>query len=320
MGTSFKEATAVIPIDSHTYSANFPQDWTIGSVPHGGFVTSVFLNVARAHFRTTLSKQDQPHTIILHLEFLRRTQTGPVVFKVHDAKLGRQTSTIHITLTQDGRTEVVGYITNANMKTERGVSLPTDWSLHPAPDAVNVSKLQEDRDANWKEKKRMPYTAFRKATSKLRFYFPRHGQKSKSMADEWVCFKDGERFTDTAVGYLSDTWPQNVERYEGKDLYAHDNSDEIDETRAEDAKGNHWFPTLVLNLDIKKPLPEEGVEWLFARVRSKKIDNGRFDIEVAILDEPGDLVALSHHTCMVLSAERNLAQRTKSASGASSKL
>jgi hypothetical protein len=27
-----------------------------------------------------------------------------------------------------------------------------------------------------------------------------------------------------------------------------------------------WYPTLLLNIDVKKSLPEEGCDWLFVRV------------------------------------------------------
>jgi acyl-coenzyme A thioesterase PaaI-like protein len=64
--------------------------------------------VVKKHFDTTLRKQDQPHTLALHLDFLRRTQTGPAKFVVKDVKLGRQTSVVHVTLTQGKREEVVG--------------------------------------------------------------------------------------------------------------------------------------------------------------------------------------------------------------------
>lgn len=58
------------------------------SVPHGGYITAVFLEVSGRHFQTTLSSQDQPHTIGLHLDFLRRTQSGAALFTVKDVKLG----------------------------------------------------------------------------------------------------------------------------------------------------------------------------------------------------------------------------------------
>jgi len=53
-------------------------------------------------------------------------------------------------------------------------------------------------------------------------------------------------------------------------------------------------------------LPAEGVEFLFVRVRAKQIKNGRFDLDVTILDESGDLVALSTHVALVLGSERNM--------------
>ena len=70
-----------------------------------------------------------------------------------------------------------------------------------------------------------------------------------------------------------------------------------------------WYPTLLLNLEFKKALPEAGVDWLFVRVDSKQIRNGRMDLEVVILDEAGDIVALSHHVALVMGSERNVAQR-----------
>jgi len=150
---SFAEATAVKATSSHTYSAEFPDDWCIGSgtsipiifeiqililsiVPHGGFITATFLQVAKAHFKSTLSAQKQPHTIAMHLDFLRRTQVGPAVFTVKDTKLGRQASVITIRLTQGpslSREEVIGSMFNVplylahsgNLKLYR---LPTNHS------------------------------------------------------------------------------------------------------------------------------------------------------------------------------------------------
>jgi len=105
---AFAAATAVEQISSHIYEGNFLHDWCIGSVPHGGLVTSTFMSVAKLHFHTTLKKQNQPHTLALHLDFLRRTDTGKATFTVKDVKLGRQTSVVQVTLSQGEREEVVG--------------------------------------------------------------------------------------------------------------------------------------------------------------------------------------------------------------------
>jgi acyl-CoA thioesterase FadM len=66
---------------------------------------------------------------------------------------------------------------------------------------------------------------------------------------------------------------------------------------------------VLLNLDVKKALPEEGVKYLHVRLQAKQIKNGRFDLEIVVMDEGGELVALSHHVCFAVSAARNTAAR-----------
>jgi len=269
--------------------------------------------VAKTHFSTTLAGQNQPHTIALHLEFVKRTQVGPATFTVKQVKLGRQTSTVHISLAQDGREEVVGYFTNTNLNTEQGVTFPTGWTLHPSTPAVDLKKLKDGSDPLWGEHTGMPFPEFRKASNRVRFFYPRNGHAMKSLKDEWVCFSDGSRFTQESLGLICDMWPQIVESYtHKKDPY--DLDAPLEPERLDNSK-IFWYPTVLLNLDVKKALPPEGVEWLFARVQAKQIKNGRLDLEVIILDETGDVVALSHHVVMVLPASRNVAARRKVGDG-----
>jgi hypothetical protein len=168
--------------------------------------------------------------------------------------------------------------------------------------------LREDNDKNWARQGAMPFASFRKASQKVQFHFPRQGHVMRSIGDEWLCFKNGEKFTNESLGYLADTFPMPVEQFrEDKNPYDVSSSD----TQAGLAKPvRYWYPTLVLNLDIKKVLPEGGVDWLFGRVRAKQIKNGRMDLEVIIMDEGGDIVAISNHVCLVLGSERNTAARS----------
>jgi hypothetical protein len=58
------------------------------------------------------------------------------------------------------------------------------------------------------------------------------------------------------------------------------------------------YPTLNISIEVKKD-PKDS-KWLFSRVRSNQISNGRFDTDVCIVDEGGDLVALSRHVSVIL--------------------
>lgn len=137
------------------------------------------------------------------------------------------------------------------------------------------------------------------------------------MADEWICFSQpGEKFKQESLGFVVDQFPQIVEIYPGtspsSSTPATKTVDEVaDGGRKRETKKPNWYPTILLNLDVKKELPEEGVEWLFVRVRAKKIEKGRMDLEVVVLDEGGELVAVSNHVCLILSAERNTSKSKK---------
>lgn len=256
-------------------------------------MTGCILQVVSTHFSTSLAKQNQPHTIALHVEFLRRTQAGPAIFKVEDVKLGRQASIVHVHMSQEGREEVIAYVTNSNMYAEEGVSFDTEYKLLPQPPPVDLGKLAQDADPYWKLQDKMPFSNFRKASQKVMWHFPRKGQALPNLADEWLCFTDGSNFTNTSIGFVADMFPQIVESYRDQN------------------QGPFWYPTLLLNLDIKKPLPPEGVKWLAVRVQMKKVKNGRMDLEVHVHDAEGELVALSHHVGFVLDAARNMAARRK---------
>ena len=132
-----------------------------------------------------------------------------------------------------------------------------------------------------------------------------------------------------SLGYVADTFPQIVEAYRDKDddalrsTRSSTNDSQTNDMSHTELPKKHWaqfwYPTLLLNLDVKKVLPPEGIEWLFLRVRAKQIQNGRLDLEVVILDEEGDLVALSNHVALIVNSERNMAKR-KSEGGTGSNL
>lgn len=261
------------------------------AVPNGGYVTGCVLEVVKEHFNTSLAKQNQPHTIALHIEFLRRTQAGPALFQVEDVKLGRQTSIVHVSMEQEGRQEIVAYVTNSNITVEEGFTFDTQHELLPPPPTVDPTKLEANLDTNWRRAE-VPFAKFRKATAQVKFFLPRAGPVRPNIVDEWICWSDGTRFTDTSIGFVADMFPQIVENFK-------------DTTKA------FWYPTLLLNLDIKKVLPAEGVKWLNVRAEIKQVKSGRMDLGIWVRDAAGELVALSNHVGFVLDASRNTASRRK---------
>jgi len=190
------------------------------------------------------------------------------------------------------------------MTTEEGVTFNTGYQLHPSPLPVCLGLLNNDKDGQWARHAKMPFSKFRKATLKTQFYFPREGNKQKNIADEWIRLSTGEKFTNAALGYVCDMWPMPAESFLNEE-----NPYDFNSKGSPLKSAKFWYPTVLLNLDIKKQLPKGGVEWLFVRVATKQIKNGRMDLEIIILDEGAEVVAISHHVALAISSERNLADR-----------
>lgn len=300
-------------------------------VPHGGYTSAVLYRLTLTHFEHAHPKQyDTPASpISMQLSFLRRTGAGPAQLEVEDVKIGLRTSTIHVKLLQFSEKQkdklelkVAGYITVSPPSAEVGISAPTGYTTLPAPPpgslpngAVNLPALaQTGRDGAW-TKLNPPYPEFRRAAAQLELYGPRTGQSqqrnAKAMAiDQWARFRpNGDtngRWTDATVPYLLDMFPMAL-----------DGLDNVSATATATAKGESvpeqkakfWYPTVTFNIDMKKHLPAEGVEWLYSRIMTKVVRDGRTDLDVTLLDDKGEVVALGTQVGLVMSASRNVGSR-----------
>ena len=202
------------------------------------------------------------------------------------------------------------------------MTLPS--SLHPTPPLLRSTRaLREGTDLEWKRHENK-FSKFRKAGQHLVTYLPRKGQAG--LVDQWLTLASGEKFTQESLGYVVDSFPSMLENVETSGGVSNElealarGSSQVTEAEGSKNAGNikgrslwakFWYPTVLLNMDIKKELPKEGAEWLFSRVKAKQIRNGRMDIEIVVLDQTGDIVALSNHVALIVPAERNTVRSEK---------
>lgn len=256
----------------------------------------------------------------MQIAYVRRCSSGPAQLDIEDIKLGARTSLIRITLSQQNlaREKIVkltGLVTISNLATETGLSLASGWTLSPRPAIFVFPQKSTSRDfgsdqtiqtSPWK-RARVPHPEFRKATSHVEVYVAETASQNAShrhLTDQWAALRwtdeDGRsvegRWTNEAAAFLLDVFPTALTNLEA-------------EATADDSvTAPMWFPTLSLNIDFKKELSKDGVEWLFSRVTMKSIKNGRTDIEVVLMDESGELVALATQAGLAMSSARNRAK------------
>ncbi|KAM0330857.1 hypothetical protein ACHAQA_003812 [Verticillium albo-atrum] len=309
----FAEASKVTQLAPGVFLTTLSDRFCIGSVPNGGYVASTIVRAASQH----LASRGQTDSITSHFEFIDRTQPGPALILVEEVKLGRSVSTLHATLYQDGlqpeapfitaksRKLVLAYLTNANISLENGLSLDTNWVLTPPapPQPPRLDLLRTDDVPGWSAHSTRLRGRAKIATSQenLQCFFPQTPGR-RGLEDVWLRLSSGEKLTNAVLAYVVDAMPYVVEAWRpaADEEQTPFRTDEI-----------WWYPTLVMNLDIKRGLPEEGVEWLFMRTMAREIQNGRLDLEVTILDEQGRLIALATHVNMILSMARNMKKRTE---------
>ncbi|EXM16460.1 hypothetical protein FOTG_15263 [Fusarium oxysporum f. sp. vasinfectum 25433] len=296
-----------------TFTVNLDQAFAVGTVPHGGYISAMFLRAASIY----LAPYEQPDTFAAHWHFLSATHIGPAVLVVEEVRRGRALSILHITLYQEGllfaspwisnksKKKVAAYVTNTLLNGEQGLSLPTGFELSAPPPSVHLTKLATDEDPNW-ERLHMVVMDIAPMMQHVEFYSPKYKQTPPATWDLWLRMSNNERWTTWALGYIADVAPALIiEGYRPTDLDA-----PVPEDRFAFDK-IFWMPTVSMSLDVKKALPKEGEEWLRIRISAKVIKDGRYDAEVIVFDREDDVVALSNHVALILGGERNWGRKEK---------
>jgi hypothetical protein len=269
----------------------------------------------------------------MQMAFLRRTAAGPATLTVEDSKLGLRTSTIHVTLSQEDDSssaneqnkkltaKVVGYITVSDPISDVGHSTPSTWELYPpAPSngppsvvvtADNVSlSLDNATQTKWRQTGPTDWVKFRRVEHQCITFGPTSEYKKPGVIDQWARLRTvtsgssaagNGKWTNETLPFLSDWFPAGLEEVGSQALSS--SSSSPPSTRPKIPP--FWYPTVTLNIDFKKSLPPQGVDWLYSRVVMKSVRNGRMDIEVVIMDEQGEIVALCSHIGLVVPIERN---------------
>ena len=191
-----------------------------------------------------------------------------------------------------------------------GSRYDTNYRLVPTAAPTNILKLSRGSESQW-IKWTFPLHA-KSFLTHFHFYIPINGPPHPSLTDVWITPENADDvFTTETLGSIADIWPRMVESYCPESEWSAINlvNRALRGTRTSSidvdfGSGRHpqafWYPTLSMTLEIKKILPPQGLKWFFMRAQAKEIENGRMDAEVTILDENSELVALSHHVCLVI--------------------
>ncbi|CZR52539.1 uncharacterized protein PAC_02416 [Phialocephala subalpina] len=293
--TEFVEGT------DNQFSAFLPRNWCVpgvrGPVGFGGYCAALILASSQRYFATKYPTKNQPDPIHAHIQYLNELPGGPITIKIHDLKLGSKQSVIQVELlnTDSSSISVLSLITMGNLS-GKGHSIETP--LFEVPD-INECQRWVDGLFFHLQPTSAQYRAWTPKGGPNPLWSPAVGRNKRDM---WVKIDDEEEEMSLLhLGVLVDNVPSLPLNYEKGGL-----------------KGEFkWvFPTICLNIDIRRD--PAGEEFLLQRVVMNECANGRFDMEVKIIDSKGRLVATSTHANLMLA--RGGGQRQKKEKSSSAKL
>ena len=196
---------------------------------------------AKLHMETTHGKISPPQHdfVTVQANFTVKVQMGPTIVKVTDTKIGRSYSVLHLALTQDGMNCIVAYITMGNIATESGPTFTSPSNPPPPPilGRSNLEPLKTKKLPGWKELE-MPFAEFRRAATNMRFFSQENPVNERGL-EQYEVFADGENFTNTSLGFVSDMFignPASMAEFEKA------------KESGEKPSAAYWYPTLTLNI------------------------------------------------------------------------
>jgi hypothetical protein len=253
----------------------------------------------RRYFQDRHPTLNQPDLITFHVEFLSKSNIGDATISIQPLKLGRQFSTVRANIIQrdeaKGKTVVCleALVTQGNLAAEAQngeADLPTKGLLDKKSIPKRETCEKWEVDPRWHTRR---FAAF-----KLDTYLPAGSDsigasptEGPSVREQWVRWSPtvGTTLSISSLAFLADAFRPMPEAYGVK---------------------KSWFPTMSYGIEVKRAPPAGGWEWLFIRAEMGMCKNGRHDYSVVIADEQGEVVAVSRHTTLIVSADRNYKPKT----------
>ncbi|KAH8681925.1 thioesterase family protein [Xylariales sp. PMI_506] len=322
------EQMALEQITPNTYTASYHPDWTLGPTLHGGCVAAVIHRAATVHLATTLASQNQPDILNMHFEFLRGCETAQITVAVEELRLGAGTSTIQLRLSQNDELKVLAIATSINFDKSVGPSVPITWNpnppLKPTPDFQRIQAQKPDD--HWLPIQFRTEKGLGTLIERFSLLLPREGFPVDGSCDTWFTWLHGQRMDATYLTLMTDCVPSMPDtllhnstaydirhRHDEAKQFAEKNpgaTAELHNTLKDVLRAEVINFTVTLNIEFKRRLPKEGVQWIFNRANTRMYDSGRLDIDITICDENMELLCLAHQTNLSLDTKRKFKKKS----------
>ncbi|PLB45243.1 hypothetical protein P170DRAFT_366065 [Aspergillus steynii IBT 23096] len=276
----------------HRFVVDISPEWTTQHSVLGGFLNVMALSATRKFLAQEFGDAQYPDPIHAFVQFLKMVPPGLVSLCCTCLRVSSRQCVVRVELAQTkslrpprdpaststAEPAAVAIVTYADLSKEHGLTQTAANPTIPSrfPDRVRDCAVIDD-----------PIVDATPVTSKLNWVAPRASnglwghRLGGHQREVWISFRDGSAISDVLhLALLSDMPLQPPATHEPKfyERYA--------------------LFTLCLSVEFKKR-PHPSTQWVLVKSNSHTVRNGRYDVQVQILAENGDLLALSHHVLHV---------------------
>ncbi|PTU23479.1 hypothetical protein P175DRAFT_0432778 [Aspergillus ochraceoroseus IBT 24754] len=295
---SLLEATSSVSLKNgsrNEFVTNISPDWCSQHSVLGGYLNALILTATRKFVDQEFGQGRYPDPIHVFVQFLHMVSPGPVSISCKPLRTSSRQCVVQAELTgpqspSDGSqvSATVCIVTFADLTKESGLTQETKPSVATPIPNRETECVRIDG----------PVVDATPIARKLHLVAPfspdglwghRLGGHRREL---WLSFRDGTKISSLLhLAFFADTPLQPPATHQAG-FYS-----------------QYALSTLCLSLEFKKR-PDPSTEWVLIRSNSTQVSEGRYDMNMEILDEAGDLLALSNHVVYVF----NLRSRTKKAS------
>ncbi|KAF4334381.1 thioesterase-like superfamily domain protein [Fusarium beomiforme] len=282
------KTSPVADSDGQRYSGSVPPDWCgHGSrrlAAHGGYCATVLMMTARQYYRDKHGSPRDLEPLNISVEFLEPLPQGRFEVALETLNRGKRTSIIEARLksseVHEHKVCTVAVVRLGVLRDEGHVNnlQPSVW---PLPDRTVDCVRWTDAD----------YYYMNPPASTTRTYTPNDGNPplwserfgGQNTRYQWVKSDDDREFGLEYLPVLADLVPPIFLNYAENGM---------------EAASSWGLPTTTLNIMFRSEFTP--VEWLLTRTTMNRLHGGRFDMNIEILNEHGQLLASCVQFCSAI--------------------
>lgn len=245
----------------------------------GGFLNALMLSATQKYLELEFGPGRYPHPIHVFVQFLNMVPAESVVITCHTLRTSSRQCVVRVELSRGTESQsptTVAIVTYGDLLKEKGVSQHTKPVITTLPNRHTECVPIDD-----------PVVDATPVTRQLHWIAPNANnlwghRLGGHHREVWLSPRDGSKMSSVFhLAVLADMPLQPPATHE-LGFYT-----------------RYALSTLCLSVEFKK-IPHPDTRWVMTRSHSSKVSNGRYDVNVQIFDESGELLALSNHVVYIV--------------------